>query len=207
MLRGRGHAKHVWAVGYSETVPSVVPMVSMWNGTAWNLVNVPAPGIASELASVATVSANEAWAVGTWVPSTKIGTQPLIEHWLNGAWSIVPSPQGKPNRPMALPRVAADDATHVWAVGQIRNLKAATGATLIEEWNGQKWSIVPSPNVTGQRFSGLEGVTAVSAGEAWAVGTAGPIGDHPGLTLTEHWLTENGPSSPAPTRRRLAMIS
>src|SRR2546422_923441 len=49
---------------------------------------------------------------------------------------------------------------------------------------GGKWSIVPSPNV-GSSFDQLNGVTAVSASNIWAVGddyTNGVV-----QTLIEHW--------------------
>jgi len=42
-----------------------------------------------------------------------------------------------------LDRVAGDSANDVWAVGQ------GNGEGLVEHWNGQAWSIVPSPSLAG----------------------------------------------------------
>jgi hypothetical protein len=64
-----------------------------------------------------------------------------------------------------------------------------TGAgfqTLIERWNGTSWKTVASPNPGGPaRDNFLEGVTATSAGNAWAVGS---YGNGTAIqTLIEHW--------------------
>jgi hypothetical protein len=58
----------------------------------------------------------------------------------------------------SLDAVAAVSRTDVWAVG-----------TLIEHWNGHKWSIQAGPK-TGRCRAVLLGVTATSASAAWAVG-------------------------------------
>ena len=47
--------------------------------------------------------------------------------------------------------------------------------TLIEHWNGTTWSVVASPNV-GTQLNGLNGVTAVSTSDIWAVGSDGNTG-------------------------------
>ena len=63
--------------------------------------------------------------------------------------------------------VASDDA---WAVG--------TGGSnsgeqpLIEHWDGVAWSIVPAPSPSGALHASLQGVSAVSEDELWAVGSA-----------------------------------
>jgi hypothetical protein len=71
----------------------------------------------------------------------------------------------------SLHAVAARSATDVWAVGY------ASGNTLIEHWNGTKWSVVTSPS-SGE----LDGVAVFSATDAWTVGWYGSF-----ETLTEHW--------------------
>jgi hypothetical protein len=63
---------------------------------------------------------------------------------------------------------------------------ASGGKTLIEHWNGSKWSRVPSPNprnVTGDIF--LNGVAGTSASNVWAVGSY--TSGHRLKTLVEHW--------------------
>jgi hypothetical protein len=68
----------------------------------------------------------------------------------------------------------------VWAVGG----GGGGGRTLVEHWNGTSWShvLAPAPGLS----SFLNGVTAISASDAWAVGSFfGPaIGTR---VLTLHW--------------------
>jgi hypothetical protein len=57
--------------------------------------------------------------------------------------------------------------------------------TLVLHWNGTAWSIVPSPNVgTGSNL--LNGVSAVSANDVWAVGYY-DVGGSTYRTLALHW--------------------
>jgi hypothetical protein len=63
-----------------------------------------------------------------------------------------------------LSRVAATSADNAWVVGYTRSFK-----TLILRWNGTRWRRVAARAVTGVT-GGLDGVTAISARDAWAVG-------------------------------------
>src|SRR6266581_6951251 len=159
---------------------------------AWSVVQSPnaTPGN-NELHAVASVSANDVWAVGT-SENTLGNDQTLILHWDGTAWSIVASPttgivEGN------LLGVAAVATNDVWAVGNASN---ASGAfqTLTLHWDGTAWSIVASPSPDGA-FNDLFGVAAVSTSDVWAVGDSGSG------TLIEQW---NGSSwsvvsSPSPS--------
>jgi hypothetical protein len=70
-----------------------------------------------------------------------------------------------------LEAVAFASATEGWAVGE------HAGGTLVERWNGHRWTTSPTPQL---RSGVLPGVAA-APGEAWAVGTA------VGHTLVLHW--------------------
>ena len=81
---------------------------------------------------------------------------------------------------------AVVNANDVWAVG-ISNASSTTpDRTLAEHWNGSAWSIVYTPNPSG--FSGdLNGVSAISSTDVWAVGayqtdSAGDVSP-----FAEHW--------------------
>ncbi|MEO8971363.1 MAG: hypothetical protein ABI406_07175 [Ktedonobacteraceae bacterium] len=97
-------------------------------------------------------------------------------------WSVVPSPNGTSNS--FLGSVATVSTSDVWAVGSSGS-QLGNGQTLIEHWNGTRWSVVTSPS-PGSMYNTLNGVTAVSASDVWAVGydanTTGPT-----QTLIEHW--------------------
>src|SRR6185295_1700557 len=59
----------------------------------------------------------------------------------------------------------------VWAVGRSRP-SYSNGRTLTMHWNGQMWTIVPSPN-DGTSSNNLYGVVSLTGKDVWAVGAAG----------------------------------
>lgn len=117
-----------------------------------------------QLNGVATISATDAWAVGTANPT---GAQ--IAHWNGKSWkqvsvSALPSPYGKV---YALNAVSASSASNVWAVGSGGN-----GETIALHWNGKSWKRVRSPN-RELRFS-----TGWSRPPTTMPGRSGPTADH-----------------------------
>jgi hypothetical protein len=82
-----------------------------------------------------------------------------------------------------------------------------SGKTLILHWNGRKWAKVASPNPPGTVGEMLlQGVSATSAGNAWAVGTYSAATQK---VITLHW---NGRAwkivpSPSPLEPNLAGVS
>src|SRR5581483_4280598 len=100
---------------------------------SWNVVASPNNGT-SVLSGIATIAANDIWAVGSSSPSNKIYSKTLIEHWDGTNWSIIKSPN-VPAVSNGLSGVTAVSATDIWAVGstQARNGK---GGALIEHWDG-----------------------------------------------------------------------
>ena len=71
-----------------------------------------------------------------------------------------------------------------FAVGSSTGL--SYGKTLIEHWDGTAWTIVASPNRSGQTV-GLTGVSCDSATRCVAVGSVGLSSTIPTTTLAEHW--------------------
>src|SRR6266568_5558427 len=84
---------------------------------AWTVVPSPSPGVAGNvLPAVASVSANDVWAVGEATDAT--GRQlTLTEQWNGTAWSVVASPNVGSGFNVLL-AVAAVSTTDVWAVGR-----------------------------------------------------------------------------------------
>ncbi len=58
--------------------------------------------------------------------------------------------------------------------------------TLIEHWNGSTWSVIPSPNASGEGDE-LYGVAAISTNDVWAVGYFVNNPETMILPLLEHW--------------------
>ena len=110
------------------------------NGTGWSAVKSPNTSSIDLLIGIAVVSSSDIWAVGQ---SFQIG-QVLIEHWNGSVWSAVKSPNQPGSTNSFLDGLAVISANDIWAVGGYQSSNN-TGHTLIEHWNGSKWSIVPSP--------------------------------------------------------------
>src|SRR5947209_5075930 len=72
----------------------------------------------------------------------------------------------------------------MWAVGFYANNGAAQ--TLVEHWDGNTWSVVPSPNA-GTNLNKLQGISALTANDVWAVGFYFYSNAGIEQTLVEHW--------------------
>ncbi len=190
-------AADVWAVGGTNWGSPSAPLAEHWNGSSWTDVATPDPPGGGYFNSVAATSPSNAWAVGAVAPGgpgVPAATTPLIEHWNGKTWTIQ-NVQDPPHGGL-LNSVAATSASDAWAVGWTGPNSGASG-TLIEHWNGKTWTRVPSPNLPGSGKSFLKGVTAISAGNAWAVGAA--IVGNVEHTLTMDWNGEKWTYVPSPT--------
>jgi hypothetical protein len=86
------------------------------------------------------------------------------------SWKVIPTPN-VPTVNSALNGISANSSRDAWAVGLSWNNNTNTSQTLIEHWNGTKWSIVPSPN-PNPTANRLNAVFALSTSNVWAVGSA-----------------------------------
>jgi hypothetical protein len=168
-----------WAVGSAQSfdAQSVVPVIERWDGSTWSLVrDVPAPGDYNFLSDVAARSSSDVWAVGSFFRAS--GTHNLIMHWDGAGWSQVdaPSPGLEDNNLEAVIALSADDA---WAVGDAADSGVSSRKPVVLHWDGSAWSVVPSPDLSGQ----LNSVAAGPNGGLWAAGYR----EVPPLTLIERW--------------------
>src|ERR1051326_5711979 len=174
-LGGRQHEQHQGRTHHHPGPASHDTLAAHWDGTAWTIVPTPAAASGGRLASlygIADLGPANAWAVGQGKDA-----RPLAEHWDGTAWSVVPVPvpavpSGTSFANAVLSSISAVSATDIWAVGTttaIQNVnKAVTRFTLAMHYNGTAWSIVKTVNTAEP--TGLSGVTAISANNAWAVG-------------------------------------
>jgi hypothetical protein len=185
-------ATDIWAVGNTRNNRGGGRLlVEHWDGQRWRIVPAPTPtGINSTLSGLAVISGRDVWAVGTVFNMTG-QDQTLAEQWDGQHWRIVPTPSpnlgltGTPGLTgSALARVVALSSHDVWAVGTVFN-SPGESQTLVEQWNGRRWRVVPSPPRPAGENS-LTGVAAISAQDIWAVGSLKTV---TGLThpLVEHW--------------------
>jgi len=183
-------AGNVWAVGLNGCCGLIIH----FNGSTWTQDPVSPTGFFD---GVAAVSAKDAWAVGgtSW-----FGTDPMIYHWNGTVWTKVTVPA--PSAGGFLTSVTAPSAANAWAVG-------ATGGgpgdgngpgedALIYHWNGHRWTRVPAP--APGPASQLQGVSAISASDAWAVGWTGYNASNGTIrTFIVHWDGRTWTRVPSPS--------
>jgi hypothetical protein len=155
----------LWAVG------QFVETLSTGGGKRFATQSVPE--LDNSLAAASSVpGTNRLWAVG------QSGSEPLLEQWDGGSWTITPGPAVG----VGLNGVLALSQTDVWAVG---------AGGLIEHWNGTGWVETAAPVY---ETADLEGLSAVSATDIWAVG--GSLDISP--PVVEHWNGTQWSSVPVP---------
>ena len=130
------------AVGfqYQETV------IESWNGHRWSLV--PSPDRSSDpiLSGVSCTSASACTAVGAYFDDAidPPAEQTLAESGNSSGLSVVPSPNaGGAGAENGLVSVSCVSRKACIAVGSVSGGSITSSATLMQAWNGAKWSIVP----------------------------------------------------------------
>ncbi len=93
----------------------------------------------------------------------------LAEHWDGTSWRVVTT-QNVGSGGNDLFDVAAGGG-NVWAIGYYIVPSAEIYRTLIERWDGKRWSVVHSPNPS-KRFDQLQSITTIS-NSLWSVGWYG----------------------------------
>lgn len=170
---------NAWAVGRAENAPSqplTRPLVARWNGSTWSLASTPTLG--GELRGVDGSAATNAFAVGSVEVPLGGGTVtsgPLTERWNGTSWSVASSPTPAGSTGAWLSGVKTFSTTNAWAVGQYFASSQPFLRTLIQQWNGTGWSIVPSPNPDSAKNL-LSDVDGSAVNDVWAVGNMGDDG-------------------------------
>jgi hypothetical protein len=167
----------------------LLAMLLAWGTAAsaapgWTVVPTADPSATKNvLNAVAVRGAADAWAVGHFTAPDQDddGLNMLTEHWNGSTWTQVAAPAVL-HRDESLLAVSASSATDAWAVGFTKTVGAAGRNPLAVHWNGSSWTIVATPTLTGGAKSTLNGVVALSASNAWAVGKG-----RNGAALAERW--------------------
>ena len=98
-----------------------------------------------------------------------------------GTWQVDSSPNPAGSTFSQLNATFAASHTQAWAVGQTRVAASGDGfETLIEEWNGSTWSVVPGAPASVSASS-LNGVSGSGPSDIWAVG------QNTSASFIEHW--------------------
>lgn len=133
----------LWAVGGSYYNG---PITEHYIDGHWSLV--PNPQVSSDqsygapfLISVAAYSKKDVWAVGD-ARGNQFG--PLIEHWNNRSWSLIPGPALNGTY-QQLTSVLALQAKNVWAMGSYTD-PANNNRPLVTRWDGYEWDLISLPD-------------------------------------------------------------
>jgi hypothetical protein len=165
---GRG----CFAVGVQAPGPRDQTLIERWTGTRWSIVASPNPPgqTPTHLNDVACATSASCVAVGEYGDPHGGGgwERTFAERWDGRSWSIVatPNPAGLPFA--RLNSVACPSRSSCYAVGEHSSRSGAK--SLIERWDGKRWSIVPSPNSPGQTAVALNAVACPAASSCLAVG-------------------------------------
>jgi hypothetical protein len=185
----------VWAVGSTATIQSRRDhsVIEHWDGTRWSAVPIPDPPGVDFLHKVAVVSANDAWAVGTYAPNLQ--SMPLAMHWNGRNWSQFPVP-AHATLSTVLTDVVALASNDVWAVGQVFDPSIPSRSEVFTvHWDGRAWQRVRAQDTGRFNADGFATVTAIAPNDIWAIGNDVAHGEQ---TLAEHWDGTSWTIVPAP---------
>jgi hypothetical protein len=209
----------LWAVGYQLTTGDAQESVLFehFNGTTWQVAAFPTQESACDPnasdcflqpTAVSDTAAGNVWVVGTVREPNP--TANFIARWNGTAWSVVPAPCLTGKTIEASCSLASEDLnelsgvttispTDAWASGSEGNVNDENfNIPYVLHWNGTAWSLVTTPNLGGEG-SLLNGITALSSGDIWAVGQTQALNGAI-RTLTEQFngSTWNLVPSPSP---------
>lgn len=168
-------------VSGAAVVAAAAPAPPAPTPSIWQVTSTPGPHKTvavtdAQFNGVSTVSADSAWAVGSNEVS---GQVPLAEAWNGSTWSkrTVPLPSGATEGTLN----AVDELSpgNAWAVG------SSGPDSLIEHWNGQAWSVLPSPDPGETNV--LESVTGKGPDDVWAAGWFESTDSQFIAVLLAHW--------------------
>jgi hypothetical protein len=170
-----------FAVGSSSIGATTKTLIEHWDGTTWSIVASPNPsgGAGPFLNGVSCASTTSCDAVGF----SGFFEKTLVERWDGTSWSIVASPNPSGAEFVLLAGVSCASATSCSDVGAY--LGGSGIHTLVERWDGTSWSVVASPDPSGDTSPFLNGVSCPSTTSCYAVGEYSATSST--KTLVEHW--------------------
>lgn len=148
------------------------PLVEHFDGSKWTVVPTPVKkGQTAVLFGISGLSRSDFWVLGSTQPN---GTPevPLVAHFNGKRFTLAPLPAATTSVG-GITEIANNDA---WIVGS-----NAQGSTSTVHWDGNVWTVVPSPGATGF-ITGLHAVSAISSTDVWAAGGTSAFAN-----LIEHW--------------------
>jgi hypothetical protein len=159
-------------VAVGEAFPGhdrIVAVAEGLRGGSWSVQRANAVGrsISSDLRGVSCTSPTHCIAVGV-IFKQESGV-PLAQQWDGRRWSVLTTPAPRGISAGELSSVSCASAKACTAVGDWEP-EFGSPHTLVERWDGRRWSIQASPSPAG--YAELEGVSCPSTATCTAVGIA-----------------------------------
>src|SRR6516165_50487 len=149
--------------------PALASVPAGASASGWSVTLSPNPVIPTgQLFWVSCPAANSCMAVGGYTKASGTGVT-LAERWNGTSWRILPTPNPARATLSGLLGVACSTLSACTAVGQA--IIGGASQALAERWDGIRWRIQPTPNLS--QGGGLNGVSCTSASACTAVGSAG----------------------------------
>ena len=158
--------------GHSNT------LTERWDGKRWSIITSPSPWVYSLLNAVSCTAPSSCIAVGSRQDENVPG-RALVEHWNGTKWSIVPTGINVPFTAV-LRAVSCRTSNDCFAVGDFYESEGGPH-TLVDHWDGRRWSMVPSPTPRPNHGSALLGVSCTTGTACVAVGYTDAV------PLVEQW--------------------
>jgi hypothetical protein len=179
------------AVGSSGSSPTAT-LVEDWNGVTWSKVTSPSPvgAAAPTLAAVSCVTPSSCVAVGATGNFADLGTSALAEQWNGTSWSLLTLPEVSEG-PSDLSGISCISATSCTAVGNASSSSNEITESLIESWDGSRWTVATSANANPNAYNNYLGAVSC-AGPTFcvAIGSSVPStasGSVSPISLIETW--------------------
>jgi hypothetical protein len=159
------------AVAVAAIVASALPAAAT---PVWSIVVSPNPtGSFSQvtLGVVSCPTTTTCFAIGQALPKAGGALESFVEQWNGHAWSVVTTPRPPGSISAILEGVTCTSATTCFAVGG--SVSASNATTLVERWDGSRWSIMTSANLSSLpklSVPTLNAVSCLSANSCFAVG-------------------------------------
>ncbi len=161
----------VWAVGHTIRIPfALVSQIQHFDGNSWSVVESPHFPSGEVLKSVQAVSAQDIFAVGSFMDDEFQTQSPLVEHFDGTAWNIVPSLRFGRRQGAVVNSIAIISDSDIWAVGRAGSLDFSNDRPFAMHFDGDTWTEVSVPSVENAHFHELNAVAAVAPDDVWAVG-------------------------------------
>ena len=143
--------------------------------TLWSAARGRSDGGPGVAASQARRRRGRRWVPAAMVVLTTVGSAIGVASPAGTAsptWKIVPTPNPAGSIDAKFEAVSCTSPTNCFAVGEYAT-STSGNLTLVERWNGTKWSIVASPNPVNSTDDRLSSVSCTSTTSCFAVGRYG----------------------------------